>query len=137
MSDTPEATTEVDDDNAAVAPEPEPTAQSTKAAVRSTRAPSPAGQAVSGDNTDDVHLCHCIVKNVYSRKSLSVHHVQRRLIELGFAVAAGDKDGWYGDSTISAVKAYQAANGLAGDGTVDAATLDHLFADDPNVVVAC
>jgi peptidoglycan hydrolase-like protein with peptidoglycan-binding domain len=140
MTDTPEISADIDDQkdveddaaevDATPAPAPAPP-------TRMTRSPSPAGQSVSGDASDEVHLCKCTVKNAYSKKSLSIHHVQRRLTELGYADADSDKDGWYGDGTLAAVEAYQKANGLAGDGVVDAATLEHLFADDPNVTVAC
>lgn len=130
---------EAEPEAAVIESEPEAPAAST-APVQTKplrRTPSPGGQAVSGAGVDEVHACQCIVKNVHSKKSLSIHHVQRRLGELGFIEAIGDKDGWYGDGTISAVRLYQEANGLEGDGIVNAATLEHLFADDPNVAVAC
>lgn len=90
---------------------------------------------VGTGDTDEVSLSRCVIKNKHAKKSLSVHHVQRRLYELGYVDAYTDKDGWYGDLTVKAVREYQAANGLAGDGAVDKATLDHLFSDDPNVTV--
>jgi peptidoglycan hydrolase-like protein with peptidoglycan-binding domain len=99
------------------------------------RRPSPSGQAVSGQDVDDVSLSRIVFKNQFARKSLSVHHMQRRLAELGYADAYTDKDGWYGDLTMRAVAAFQADEGLAGDGLVDRTTLDALFYDDPNVRV--
>lgn len=99
------------------------------------RPASPKGQAVSGGDVDTVRLSACIYKNTFARKSLSVYHVQRRLNELGYRDAYTDKTGWYGDLTKAAVAAYQAAEGLAGEGLMTADTLRSLFADDPNVFV--
>lgn len=117
----------------APAPEPEPVPAPAPAPAR--RQPSPYGSAVSGNDRDVVTLAACVFKNKFARKSLTIHHVQRRLAELGYGDAAADRDGWYGDLTKSAVRAYQSAEGLAGDGVIDAATLESLFADDPNVTV--
>ena len=90
---------------------------------------------VGGGDTDAVLLSRCVYKSKATRKSLSVHHLQRRLVELGYADAMGDKDGWYGDLTLLAVKAFQAANNLKGEGIVDAETLVAIFKDDANVTV--
>ena len=114
------------------APAPESEAKKPASAKRQ---PSPKGQVVGGGDVDQVRLSACVFKNKFARKSLSVYHVQRRLNELGYRDAYTDKTGWYGDLTFKSVREYQAANGLAGDGTVDRATLDHLFSDDPNVTV--
>lgn len=114
---------------ALVAPVPNETKKS------GARRASPLGAVVSGEVTDNVSLASCVVKNKFARKSLSVHHVQRRLEELGHKDAAADRDGWYGDLTMKAVKDYQAAEGLEASGVVDMATLISLFHDDPNVVV--
>lgn len=99
------------------------------------RQPAPPGRAVSGGDKDEVRLSACVFKNKFARKSLSVYHVQRRLNELGYRDAYTDKTGWYGDLTLKSVREYQAANGLAGEGVIDRATLDHLFSDDTNVTV--
>lgn len=98
--------------------------------------PTPAGPAVvSNKEVDDVFLDKIIYKNLYARKSLSVHHLQRRLFELGYSEAHDDKDGYYGDKTKSAVLRFQLENKLKGDGMVDADTLTLLFTGDPNVIV--
>lgn len=99
------------------------------------RAPSPRGQAVGHADIDNVLTSAIVFKNAYNRKSLSVHHVQRRLTELGYADANADRDGWYGDLTRMAITAYQRDNGLdvSGDATIE--TLTHLFSDDPNVAI--
>jgi hypothetical protein len=94
-----------------------------------------ASQSVSGNGIDEVLLANCIYKNVYARKSLSVHHLQRRLIELGFKDADADKDGWLGDETVAAIKNFQASKGLDVTGSVDAITLTKIFEGDHNVQV--
>lgn len=96
--------------------------------------PTPAGPAVvSNNDVDDVLLANIIYKNLYARKSLSVHHLQRRLLELGYAEAGSDKDGYYGDRTKSALASFQKENKLEGEGMVNAQTLTLLFTGDPNV----
>lgn len=94
-----------------------------------------AQHAVSGAAQDDVYLSRCIIKNVYERKSLTIHHVQRRLAEFGHRGALADKDGWYGDNTIHAVTAFQTSAQLNPTGIIDASTFAALFAGDPNVIV--
>lgn len=96
--------------------------------------PVPAGPAVVGNGeVDDVQLGKIVYKNLYARKSLSVHHMQRRLAELGYDEALNDKDGFYGDHTKRALSRFQAANKLDGAGMVDADSLTLLFTGDPNV----
>lgn len=113
-------------------PEPAPAPAPRKRAVK-----SGVGIVVSGTGSDDVRLDMCIYKNPATRKSLSVHHLQRRLVECGFNEAGTDKDGWYADATKRAVEQYQAANNRAVTGAVDADMLTALFADEPfiNVIV--
>jgi hypothetical protein len=115
-----------------VVPEPEPE----PVVVEEPKAHKPkATEAVSGNGVDEVLLANCIYKNVFARKSLSVHHLQRRLIELGFKDADADKDGWLGDETVTAIKNFQASKGLDVTGSVDATTLTKIFEGDHNVVV--
>ena len=57
-----------------------------------------------------------------------VKHVQERLAHYGFYT--GTADGVYGNATLAAVKAFQAANGLAVDGKAGPATIAKLDADD-------
>lgn len=87
-----------------------------------------------GADADVVYLSKCVYKNKYARKSLTVHHLQRRLNELGYREAYSDKDGWFGDLTRSAVRAFQKDNNIEGDGTMNVATFEAIFANDPNVV---
>ena len=92
-------------------------------------------QAVSGEDVDDVILANCIYKNVYARKSLTVHHLQRRLIELGYKDADADKDGWLGDETVASIKKFQADKGMDVTGSVDADTFKKIFEGDVHVNV--
>lgn len=96
--------------------------------------PEPAGPAVVSNNrTDDVRLDACIYKNIHARKSLTIHHLQRRLDELGYPEAKRDKDGWYGDLTRISVSRFQEDKGFASTGVVDAATFLAIFDGDVNV----
>lgn len=97
-------------------------------------APKPMRAApVSGKAKDDVLLANCVYMNKAARKSLSVHHLQRRLAELGYPEAYSDKDGWYGDLTKAAVEKYQKDNKLSNTGIVDEATFTSIFSKDPLV----
>lgn len=99
-------------------------------------APASAPNAVVGTgDTDDVYLSKCVYKNMYAKKSLTVHHVQRRLTELGYVEADADKDGWYGDGTKHAVAALQEYLGIEGDGEMNAETFAAIFDGDHNVTV--
>jgi peptidoglycan hydrolase-like protein with peptidoglycan-binding domain len=134
----PEAVVEAAPETAPVAVEPAPPVEQPTAPLKAEKAgrtPSPLGAVVSGNERDNVSLAAFVVKNMFARKSLSVHHLQRRLAELGYHDAASDKDGWYGDLTVLAVAAFQAAEGLEATGLVDMATLEALFHDDANVTV--
>lgn len=88
---------------------------------------------VSGDAVDTVYLAKCVYKNKFERKSLTVHHLQRRLVELGYREAGSDRDGYYGDLTKAAVLKYQEANGIAATGIMDVDTFVNIFNGDPNV----
>jgi hypothetical protein len=92
-------------------------------------------QAVSGEDVDNVILAQCVYKNVYARKSLTVHHLQRRLIELGYKDADADKDGWLGDETVASIKEFQADKGMDVTGSVDVETFTKIFEGDIHVNV--
>lgn len=117
----------------AVAVEEAPAPVKAKAPVA---VPSPR-HVVSGGDADDVFLDKCVYKNNAARKSLTVHHLQRRLAELGYKDAASDKDGWYGELTRDAVAAYQSAMKIDTDtpGLMNAETLQKIFNGDANVNV--
>jgi peptidoglycan hydrolase-like protein with peptidoglycan-binding domain len=103
---------------------------------KSAPAPTATPYAVIGSgDTDDVFLSKCIYKNVYARKSLTIHHLQRRLTELGYKHADSDKDGWYGDLTKEAVADFQTDSGIEGSGEMNAGTFAAIFDGDINVTV--
>lgn len=94
-----------------------------------------AYHVVSGGEYDVVHLSKAVYKNVAAKKSLTVHHLQRRLNEIGYHDAYLDKDGWYGDHTKNAVAAFQEDKKLGGDGMMDMQTMNAIFLGDNNVRV--
>jgi len=114
-------------------PTPEPTPE--PVVVEQLKASHQVSHAVSGEDVDDVILANCIYKNVYARKSLTVHHLQRRLIELGYKDADADKDGWLGDETVASIKHFQADKGMDVTGSVDADTFTKIFEGDVHVNV--
>lgn len=96
--------------------------------------PEPAGPAVVSEGlVDPVHLSKAIYKNNLAKKSLTVHHLQRRLNELGYASAYGDKDGWYGDGTQIAIDLFRADQKIKATGQIDKDTFLAIFKNDPNV----
>ena len=115
-------------------PEPEPETPKAKP-VRAVVEEAVATHVVGSGDKDEVYLKQCVYKNMYARKSLTVHHLQRRLAELGYGDAAADRDGWYGDLTKESVKAFQGDNKLEATGITDADTFKRIFAGDPNVKV--
>jgi hypothetical protein len=95
--------------------------------------PATTYAVVSNSRVDAVHASKIIPHNKMQKKSLSVHHLQRRLVEWGFTDAFLDKDGYYGDHTTRAVSAFQNKLGLAETGLPDYETLDRVFEGDTNV----
>jgi hypothetical protein len=111
-------------------PKPEPVPAKPAPVVK------PAEKHVIGKGpADDVYLSKCIYKNIYERKSLTIHHLQRRLEELGYNDVVGDKDGWLGELTKIAIEKFQKDKGLAATGNVDADTFNKIFEGDSNVNV--
>lgn len=100
----------------------------------STKVPPTQFAVVTAGATDPVHLSKC-VRNDLQRKSLTVHHLQRRLAEWGYADAYADRDGYYGDRTSKSVALFQADHKLPGDGVMNAETLKAIFEGDTNVKV--
>ena len=90
---------------------------------------------VGNGDADDVYLAKCVYKNIYERKSLTIHHLQRRLEELGYKDVIGDRDGWLGELTMISVEKFQQDKGLAATGKVDADTFRKIFEGDTNVNV--
>ena len=108
-----------------VKPEPEP-----QLAPKKSRNPA---VVVSGGDVDQVYLTKCVYKNKFERKSLTVHHLQRRLVELGFVDAGADADGYYDDLTKISVSKFQESKGLPVTGLMDVDTFVNIFNGDPNV----
>lgn len=90
---------------------------------------------VSGQDFDDVRLSSCVFKNSRSRKSLTIHHLQRRLVSLGYGEAGVDPDGYFGDETAVAIENFRKDKKLAGTDPIDAETFEAIFKGDPNVKV--
>ena len=115
---------------APVEPEPAP-------AIVPVEVPQPepvvAHAAVTGA-MDEVYLSKCVYENKYERKSLTIHHLQRRLEELGYKDVVGDRDGWLGELTMASVNQFQKDRGLdVTDKSLDSNTFSQIFAGDPNV----
>jgi hypothetical protein len=112
--------------------EPEPTPEPTPVEVPQPE-PVVAHAAVTGD-VDEVYLSKCVYENKFERKSLTIHHLQRRLEELGYKDVVGDRDGWLGELTMLSVNQFQKDKGLdVTDKSVDEVTFISIFAGDPNV----
>ena len=96
----------------------------------------PAGPFVIGNaEVDAVKVSAIKFKNLAARRSISVYHTQRRLKELGYASAGSDREGFYAEGTLAALKKFQEDNKIDGEGMPDLKTLEKLFKDDPNVKV--
>jgi len=93
---------------------------------------------VTGGETDPVYLSKAEYKSKTTRKSLTVHHLQRRLEELGYAEAGADIDGYYGDLTASAVANFKAQHNIdpSNGESIDAETFALIFKGDDNVRVS-
>jgi peptidoglycan hydrolase-like protein with peptidoglycan-binding domain len=98
-------------------------------------APPTVYSVVSADTVDTVTASAIVYKNIAHKKSLSVHHLQRRLTEWGYRMANIDKDGYYGDPTRTALSAFQRDHGFMVTGVADVATLNAIFEGDTNVRV--
>ena len=95
--------------------------------------PNTVYAVVSNDLVDAVHASKIVPHNKAQKKSLSVHHLQRRLVEWGFTGAYLDKDGYCGDNTLTALSAFQTHVGLPVTGAPDFTTLERVFEGDTNV----
>jgi len=115
-------------------PEPEPVVVPEVEPIPVVAKPAEKHVVGTGDK-DDVYLAKCVYKNIYERKSLTIHHLQRRLEELGYKDVVGDKDGWLGELTMMSVEKFQQDKGLAATGKVDADTFSKIFEGDTNVNV--
>lgn len=118
-----------------VVAEPKPVKQKVTAPVPSSSVPPTTYSVVGGGEQDDVHLSRAIYMNMKQRRSLTVHHIQRRLKEWGFRDAFSERDGFYGNLTKKSVSEFQEHLGLEVTGMMDAETMARLFEGDTNVAV--
>lgn len=118
------------------APDMENVEKVAKAAAAGKKPGVPATEyaVVSGNDKDDVKVSAIVFENIKAKKSLSVHHLQRRLREWGYEEAYADLDGWYGVRTRDAVHAFQKEHGLE-VGDINLETLKAIFEGDTNVRV--
>jgi peptidoglycan hydrolase-like protein with peptidoglycan-binding domain len=93
------------------------------------------GVVVSGGDFDQVLLSQCEYESKNTRKSLSIHHLQRRLNELGFPDAINDKDGWFSELTLKSVQEFQRSKNLDVTSQMNEETLLAIFAGDPHIIV--
>jgi peptidoglycan hydrolase-like protein with peptidoglycan-binding domain len=119
-----------------VAPKPKPAKpKPVETTPTSTSVPPTTYAVVGGGKTDGVYLSRALYKNMNQKRSLTVHHIQRRLKEWGFKDAYSDRDGFYGDRTKKSVSQFQEYLGLEMTGLMDAETMTRLFEGDTNVTV--
>jgi peptidoglycan hydrolase-like protein with peptidoglycan-binding domain len=97
--------------------------------------PATAYAVVSGGQTDPVHLSKAQFKSVTHKRSLTVHHLQRRLMEWGYMDAYLDKDGYFGDLTLKSINEFRTAHGIESNLPLDAETFSAIFEGDTNVNV--
>lgn len=83
-----------------------------------------------------VYVSKLVHKNIFERNSRSVGVTQIRLMELGYASAGGDKRGYLGDDTLSAIQEFQRDNKLADLSFSDEKVVRAIFAGTPVVVSA-
>jgi hypothetical protein len=127
---------EVEEPKPVAVEEPEPEPVVVPEVVPTLVVDTPTEKHVVGNgDADDVYLAKCVYKNIYERKSLTIHHLQRRLEELGYKDVIGDRDGWLGELTMISVEKFQQDKGLAATGKVDADTFRKIFEGDTNVNV--
>jgi peptidoglycan hydrolase-like protein with peptidoglycan-binding domain len=104
-----------------------------KAAASKRNPASKKVHVVGGGDVDNVEVSR-LTADTSRRKSLSVHHLQRRLAELGFNDAAASVDGRYDSLTVAAVIAWQEKNGFD-SGPLTLEQTQAIFDNDPNVQV--
>lgn len=117
-------------------PKPKPAkAEAKKSAFSALTPPPTKPHVITNWDTDKVYLSQCVYNNKANRKSLTIHHIQRRLKEWGFKTAFTDKDGFYGDKTKKSVAEFQEFIGIEATGIINAETLTRIFEGDTNVTV--
>lgn len=133
--EVPAEVEEVEEVAEVVETEPVSTPKKSKPEPVTSSVPPTTYAVVGGKKKDDVHLSRAIYKNLRQRRSLTVHHIQRRLVEWGFKEAHIDQDGFYGDRTKKSVAQFQESLGLEATGLMNAETMTRLFEGDTNVTI--
>lgn len=90
---------------------------------------------ITENNRDVLDVNQIVVKNIFRKKSLTIHHIQRVLNELGYTSVNVDPDGFYGDGTLDAVRSYQAQTKNDVTGVLTKEQLTVLFEHDDSAVV--
>lgn len=98
-------------------------------------APPTVYAVVGGGTVDHVQLSKCVFKSTVHKRSLTIHHLQRRLTEWGYKDAYLDKDGYFGDLTLKSVTEFRADHNIQADSPMDAETFSAIFEGDTNVAV--
>ena len=93
-------------------------------------APKSAYAVVGRDVQDEVHL----TVGYGSGKSLTAHHIQRRLAERGFGEVYRDRDGFWRDGTDDALFQFRTSRNLPEDASMRE-ILTSLFENDDNVKI--
>lgn len=113
---------------------PEPTPEKKPARKKAT--PAKPYAVVGRGETDPVLYSRAVkADNAKTRKSLTIHHLQRRLKELGHPEAYADIDGLWGALTTRSVEAWQKEAGHPVTGDLSPEQFAEIFADDINVTV--
>lgn len=89
---------------------------------------------VGGGDTDAIK--YSSAKPSHQKKVLTVLHVQRALMDRGYAEASSAPGGWYETLTTRAVQEYQRDRGEEPTGKITRDQFADLFEGDPNVTVS-
>lgn len=118
-------TTKATEAKPAPTPEPTPTPEPKRVIAHNA--------VVGGGDTDPIK--YSSAKPSHQKKVLTVLHLQRALMDRGYAEAASAPGGWYEILTSRAVQAYQRDRGEEPTGKITREQFADLFVDDPNVSV--
>ena len=95
---------------------------------------APAPRHVYGKGVKDDVLYSRVRDTTQTRKSLTIKHLQRRLVELGFTEAGADRDADFGLLTERSVHQWQEKQG-AEPSVLTPEQFSAIFEGDPNVNV--
>jgi peptidoglycan hydrolase-like protein with peptidoglycan-binding domain len=104
-------------------------------APKSLRGTESLPAVVGTGDVDEVSVSAIVYRNLYAKKSLSVHHLQRRLNEIGYSSAYSDVDGYFADGTREALAQFAQDEGLDYVEPLPYALVEAIFEGDDNVRV--